>query len=292
MQKIKSISKATCAATAIAVLMVAFGPISGAAAHTGEFARFNACPSTNPEVMNCIFSETTGGVVVIGNAALPIVNPVTIQGGITEAGGTSKFFAASNGMTLSKSPQPVPGGLLGMLAGPQSTTISNPVIKALAEHSVNRVFATMELARPASEIQINSFNTAFEIGTAVKLSVKIHLENPLLGKNCQIGSSTSPIVFNLTTGTTSPPPPNLPIKGSGGTLAILSEGEIIQLNDVVFVDNAWSTPSAQHCGPSILAPLIDRIINRKLGLPMEAGHNTAVLQSTLYVATASSVNNH
>ena len=51
---------------------------------------------------------------------------------------------------------------------------------------------------------------------ALKMPVKVHLENPFLGKNCYVGSSTSPITWNLTTGETNPPAPNTKIKGKAG----------------------------------------------------------------------------
>src|SRR5690242_9092938 len=86
---------------------------TAASAHTGEFAKFNYCPSTNTEVYKCLYSTVEGGEVVLGTKKVPIVNPVVLQGGYSKASKAtsfiSKFFAATNGQTLSKTPQPVPG---------------------------------------------------------------------------------------------------------------------------------------------------------------------------------------
>jgi hypothetical protein len=50
--------------------------------------------------------------------------------------------------------------------------------------------------------------------------VKVRLENPFLGSECYVGSNSSPVVLNLTTGTTSPPAPNKPIKGTVGNIEV------------------------------------------------------------------------
>ena len=62
-----------------------------------------------------------------------------------------------------------------------------------------------ELAEPATEIQLSNFRLLEEQGVALKLPVKVHLENPFLGSSCYVGSSSNPIIWNLTTGTTEPP---------------------------------------------------------------------------------------
>src|ERR1700712_754120 len=111
-------------ALSVAVLVVALAALgfaSSASAHTGEWAAFNNCPSTNPSAFKCIQSVTNGGSVKLGKKVVPIVNPVTVQGGVTEEGegaeeGFSRLIAATNGVaTLSPTPQPVPGGLSGLV---------------------------------------------------------------------------------------------------------------------------------------------------------------------------------
>src|ERR1700721_2309526 len=55
--------RVACAATAL----VAFGVLvaaPAASAHSGEYAEFNNCPSTNPNVATCLFNKTTGGEVI------------------------------------------------------------------------------------------------------------------------------------------------------------------------------------------------------------------------------------
>ena len=84
----------------------------------------------------------------------------------------------------------------------------------------------MELTEPPSEIYLNLVAELGENGVALRYTVKLHLENPLLGRDCYIGSDTDPIVFNLTTGETNPPPPNKPIHGAFGKITTSEEERI------------------------------------------------------------------
>lgn len=280
-------------AAILAMALTAFGFVASASAHEGEFAKFDFCPSTNPEVFKCIYSVTEGGEVVLGNKTVKITNPVTLQGGFSRPDEEfiSSFFGATNGETLSKAPQDVPGGLLGIVPPEESPLLVKKLEEFFFENELTGVTATLELARPASEIKISERHLILREGVALKLPVKIHLENPFLGKNCFVGSSTSPIIWNLTTGTTNPPPPNEPISGNPGKTEFKEGGRIAQLNGNELVDNAWSAPAAQGCG-GILAFLVDPVIDQMIGLPSPAGANTTILQNTIDSATATAVNNH
>lgn len=161
-----------------------------ASAHEGEWAKFNYCPSTETGVAKCLYSLTTGGEVVLGNKKVPIVNPVTLQGGLSKvSNGFRNMFAATNGQTLSKSPQPVPGGLLGIVPPENSPWLVKKLSAFFFENGLTGVNSTLELAGPASEILISEPNIALERGVALKLPVKVHLENPFLGSNCYVGSN-------------------------------------------------------------------------------------------------------
>ena len=93
-------------------------------------------------------------------------------------------------------------------------------------------------------------NLTNEEGTALKLPVKVHLENPLLGSECYIGSSAEPVTLNLTTGTTSPPEPNKPITGKLGRIeAHVYEGvTYLEITENTLVENAFAVPTATGCG--------------------------------------------
>jgi hypothetical protein len=274
------------------VALAALGLAGSAQAKlTGEFTKFAQCPYTNTEVRKCIYSLTTSGEVVLGNKKVPIEKPVTLQGGagpVDEVTEMSKFYAATNGITLSKTPQNVPGGLLGIVPDASSPFLVKALIKFFLENSLTGVNSTLELAKPASDIRISEFRIAAEEGVGLIMPVKVHLENPFLGKNCYVGSSTSPITWNLTSATTSPPLPNKAISGFGGEGEFLEEAKIVVLKNNKIVDNSWSAPTASGCG-GILSFLVTPIINAQLGTTT-AGHNTAILKGNVYSSPRVTVN--
>ncbi|HEY2768098.1 MAG TPA: hypothetical protein VGI76_07560 [Solirubrobacteraceae bacterium] len=274
---------------------IAIGLPAGASAHTGEFAKFNFCPSHTAGVAHCVYSVTNKGTVVLGKKTTPIVNPVTLQGGYAEENEEThiaQFYGASGAETLSKTPQPVPGGLAGIVPPESAPPIVKEALKFFFENGLTGVNATLELAKPASEIQISSFNLLVEEGIALKLPVKVHLENPFLGSKCYVGSSTTPIIWNLITGTTSPSAPNTPITGKPGFTELKEEFRIAEITENELVDNAWGAPKATGCGGFLLELLVDPIINEVSLGNLSAGHNTALLENTIDSATATAVNNH
>lgn len=262
--------------------------LPGAAlAHTGEFARFNQCPSKTEGVFKCMISVTNSGEILLGSKKTPIEHPVTLQGGISKenAEHVSSFFAASNGETLSKTPQAVPGGLLGIVPPEKSPALVKLLSKFFFENSLTGVNATLELAKPASEIQVSTFNLEIASGVALKLPVKVHLENPFLGSKCYVGSSSSPLIWNLTSGTSGT------IEGKPGFPEFKEEFRITELTENTLVDATWSAPAAEGCG-GILSFLVDPVIDTMIGLPSSSGNNKAVLNNTVWLATAVAVNNH
>jgi hypothetical protein len=265
---------------------------SASAKLTGEFTRFAQCPYNNPEVRRCLYSTTTGGEVVLGSKKVPIVNPVPLQGGYGPVGEdefAEGFFAAKNGVTLAKVPQPVPGGLAGLV---NCKEISNFLLRISCEvtfeNGLTGLNSTLELAKPASAIRISENHLAEEFDIALEMPIKVHLENPFLGSECYVGSASSPITWKLTTGTTAPPLPNTPIKGKAGELELLEEGTILKLKGAKLVDNAWSAPGASGCG-GLFSFILDPIVNSNSGLPSAAGKNTAILINTIYESPAVAV---
>ena len=255
---------------------------------TGGFTKFANCEYKNIEVKKCIVAVTESGEVVLGSKKVPIVKPVTLQGGYGKAvEGFSKFYGATNGVTLSKAAQPVPGGLTGLV---NCKEISEPFLRFSCEltfeNGITGLNSTLELAKPASSIRISENNLAGEEGIALELPVKVHLENPFLGSSCYVGSSSSPLLWKLTTGTTSPPAPNKPITGFGGEGELLEEGAILLLKNNKLVDNAWSAPGASGCGGFLVELLLDPVVNAGSGLPSAAGRNTAIMNNTVNVASA------
>lgn len=255
---------------------------------TGDFAVFKQCPRFTTGVNFCLFSQVKSGEVKIGKTAVPIVNTITLQGGIirNEETEAETLVGALNGESLSKTPQKVPGGLLGLVKCNEITNIiERRVCEAIFENGLTGVTETTELV---GQPGINRNNLINQEGVALSLPVRIKLDNPLLGNACYIGSPASPVVMTLTTGETSPPAPNKPIRGKVGEIEFKDEFNFVEITQNTLVDNSFSAPGATGCG-GFFSFLIDPIINGKIGLPSAAGNNTAILNGTIKEATAEAV---
>jgi hypothetical protein len=248
---------ASAAAATLGCLALATSSSAAKPPPNPEFVPFSDCPAYVKHVAHCIVAQTTSGEFVLGNKTVPINKTITVQGGLIE--GSTVLVPANDGNTLSKTPLTVPGGLTG--------------IEGL---SLGEVTATTELTGPV-EIFANNLEGA---GPAVKLPIKVRLENPVLGESCYVGSEAAPIVLNLTTGTTNPPPPNKPISGNPGTVSLNPALTIITISGNSLVDNSFAAPGAEGCG-GLLSPVLDLVVNLQASLPAASGKNTAILNGSL-----------
>jgi hypothetical protein len=278
-------------AAALAAFMLVPATGASAASHhpKGEFAQFAECPLSKVKVAACVFSESNGGFFQVGKKTVPLAKPVILQGGLEfNEKGESQFQGAENGETLSKTPQPVPGGLLGIEAPASWPKFLRDLFNETINNGFTGVTATVEVAGPATNIKINTLNLLLESGTAISLPTKIKLSNPFLGSNCYIGSDSKPVTIDFTSGATSPPPPNKSIHGAAGTLSFNETGTLITLSGGKLVNNSFAAPAASGCG-GLFSFLIDPFVNSIVGLPSAAGTNTAVLEGKLQTAEAAAV---
>ncbi len=268
------------AVSLLAALLVTAAVASPAmAAPKGEYAVFSECPVTS--AFECLYAKTESGKIQIGKETVPIEKAIVLQGGLNpNSEGTFSMVAAKGGNTLVKSPQKVPGGLSGLV---KCNEISNYFLRisceAIFENGVTGVNATTELAGPASAVTLNLGSYLEESGTALSLPVKVHLENPLLGSSCYVGSNSAPIVVNLSTGKSGS------ATGRKGEFAEPAEG-ILEFNNSSLVNNTFAAPAATGCG---LFGLLDGTIDSRLGLPSGSGANTAILNGKIETAEASVV---
>lgn len=266
---------------------------SASAAPKGEFVNFAQCPLSNPALEQCFYSATVGGEVTTGAKTVPIKNKQVLQGGLDfvipgEIFGPINFLPAANGDTFSKTAQPVPGGLLGVTAPTWWPKFLQDLFNETINNGFTGVTATTELAGPVSSIKLSLANAFLHSGPALELPVKIKLSNPFLGNNCYIGSNSSPITWKLTTGTTSPPPPNEPITGALGEPILNEKGNLLKFVGAKLVDNSFATPGANGCG-GLFSFLIDPFVNSIVGVPSPAGKNTAILINNLEQAVPKAV---
>jgi len=85
-----------------------------------DYAQFKQCPLGKPATKLCLFTQTEGGEFVAGSKTVPISRTITLQGGCIswkarKRNRQDEFIAAKDGETVSKAPQPVPGGLEGVV---------------------------------------------------------------------------------------------------------------------------------------------------------------------------------
>jgi hypothetical protein len=271
----------------------------------GILLPFAQCPTSTPGIELCLNAQTTSGQFTIGSTTVPINKTITLQGGAVPTGNpsnTGEYFLApaKNGISLSKTELNVPGGLTnlvncteikgeGLLEKAERATC-----KGIFENGLTGVTATTELvANSKNPAILNLTGLLTTLEPALTLPVRVHLNNPLLGSGCYIGSDSHPIQLHLTDGTTSPPPPNKPISGKVGTPVEEEEENfgVLAIHENSLVDNAFSAPVAEGCG-GIFAFLIDPILDAKIGLPSAAGHNTAILTGTTRAVASQVVKEH
>jgi hypothetical protein len=273
-------------AMALAALVFASSALASSHNPKGEYAQFKECPLNTITITDCILSVSNGGSFKIGKKTVPLVNPVTLQGGGEGSGAETKFYGAENGDTLSKTPQPVPGGLLGITAPTWWPKFVQDWFNGLINEGFTGVNATVELAGPTKGylpgVKLNTEALLSRTGTALGLPTKIKLSNSILGSNCYIGSDKSPVALNFTTGKSGS------LEGAVGTISFNPAFTIVTISGGKLVDGTYAAPAASGCG-GIFSIFIDPLVNSILGTPSPSGSNTATLEGKLQDAQAEAV---
>jgi hypothetical protein len=241
---------AVLAVTAAALLV----PSTAMAATSPGYEEFSDCPSKNdnPDVGICIVTTVVDGHMKLGSKNTPIEDPIKLTFGATEDG-----VVVPGGFDGGR--QRIPGGLTGLTG--------LDWLRFIWPFSYLQIYAEPELAGAVSGFG------------PIHMPLKVHLDNVLLNNNCYIGSNSNPINLNLTTETTSPPPPNTPITGQEGTTTpdpVLPGVE--RSTGLILVDNAFSVPGATGCD-LIGFGLINALVNLQSGLPSAAGNNETVQEA-------------
>lgn len=234
--------------------MALLAPVAQGATPKPGYEQFRGCPSQAeiPIIVGCAHTLIKGGHFQMGSKDVPLSNPMTLTGGFDENG---KVYANSEG-GLTPVKQKVPGGVVGL-------TGLTWLLELLGSEALT-LYAVTEIAGQPS------------IGATLNLPIKVHLVNGVLGNNCYVGSVSNPINLALTTGTTSPPPPNKPISGKPFEFKFDFEKEIITQNGGTWVDNSFAAPGASGCVLTLFGfiPIsINGLVNSQSGLPSPAGTN-------------------
>jgi hypothetical protein len=212
------------------------------------FPNFSDCPTTTAGVEGCVDVQNTSGNLNIKGFNVPLGASLEIRGGITSPETGARFVPPTGTTGFFSRPVPVPGGLLGIEWIPGTS-----------------VLAITELAGSPSNIRLDLATFGLSV------PVKVRLVNTLLGMNCHVGTDRNPVVLNLITGTTSPPPPNTPISGAPGRFTFIPP-DTITVTENRNVENSFAVPGATECGLGL--GLINALVNAKLKLPSAAGNNS------------------
>jgi hypothetical protein len=255
----KTYSRLLAAIGAALTALVLVAPAANAATPAPGYEQFAGCPSPeeHPAVPVCVRTVIDGGHFQMGSKDVPIVNPVTLSGGLSATGTVAN---SKGGMTPVK--QPVPGGIIGL-------TGLDWLVDFLDIEEL-KLYAVTELAgQPGIPLEEDP----------LKLPIRVHLINPVLGNSCYVGSFASPIQLKLTLGPTSPPPPNESIKGKVPSFEFDESSRILSVFDGTFVDNSFAAPGANGCKLVLFGFLpisINGLVNSQSGLPSAAGTNETV----------------
>ncbi|HYV16429.1 MAG TPA: hypothetical protein VE972_10450 [Conexibacter sp.] len=226
-----------------------------ASAASAAFPDYTGCPRTISGVSICVDVQDTSGALNIKGFNVPLGRSLEIRGGFIPNGTERPDFVPATGTNgFISQAVPVPGGLLGIEWLPG-----------------NSVLAITELAGSPSAIHFDVESQGLSV------PVKVRLVNVLLGMDCHIGTNSRPVVLNFTTGTTSPPAPNRPIRGHLGEIS--STEEQIFIRDVLDVENSFAVPGATECGLGL--GLINTLVNLKLRLPSAAGNNSVEVHNDI-----------
>lgn len=279
------------------VALVVFLALRGGDSSSDDYAAFTACPLRDPRTDLCLFTRTTGGEFVAGDRTVPLSRAITLQGGVHVVENAERevvkdeFIAAAGGETLSRTPQPVPGGLRAIVDPSLLSPAPRKAFAGVLARGRAQVTATIELAAPASSIGVSTQNLIEARGIGLSLPLKVRLSNPFLGGSCYIGSNAHPIVVALTTGrlvARRRARLHGRVVGKPGHAEFRDHYNLVTLREDSLVSDSFAAPRATGCGA--IGPFrVDSAIDAELGLPATAGRNTAILDVTLRDANAPAV---
>jgi hypothetical protein len=296
---------------ATSTAMIAFGVTQTAGASTagspapgpgypppgGIYGQFTNCPLNNPvmhEVMPitesgggfaaCVAGLAVQGTVTLGTITTNIQLPVNVQFGFHIPPGDPNFYPApvtpplaGQSAILATGPDLLPVSLTTALG---CATATDPTIVNLCNEANtlggvdNEVYALAQEAGPITNFNLLSWTQA----------IKFQLINPLLGKNCYVGSNDAPVLVN----------PSLSIGSGGGLFEDVDPNPtkhpdtfVLGIDGAVASDTTFSAPGVTGCGAGLSGvqrAAVDGALDTGSGLPAASGTNTLSLGGDFLIA--------
>jgi hypothetical protein len=277
----RTVSARLASAVALAALVLAASAASATATTlSAPWTPYTNCPVNEPAMLEgpagnygCVQSSSPSGTFKIGQTVVTTGN-TELQFGLVGSGPSATVVPATGGRTLVAAPAEVPGGLIGLMC-PSNVLLVSQLCELATKNGLNGITAKVELAGTPSHFD---FGAGLRTGEPViTLPVKLHLENPLLGSSCYIGSDSEPIVLR---------PETTKVGGKHTTIKEYSGFNILfsTVNGSTLGDSTFAVPGANGCG-GLLAAVVDAAIDLKQGLPSASGNNDLVMNEATANAT-------
>ncbi len=244
----------------------------------GAWAPFNRCPVDDPTMLStdgsaksalCVAVSGPSGAITIGKVTVPIGGSNTQNGLIIDNTEGTQTLVPARGGALVGSPLALPGGLPALVC-PSSSWTLREICHGRPNRFLDTVVMTLSSAGAPSEFNLFA---GLSIGAPIlALPVKLELSNPLLGRNCSIGTDREPIVLHIANETA--PTAEFAAFDANGTPDPTGTMTLIALTGATQGDNQFAIPGVHGCG---FAGLLDRAIDRNAGLPSPVGNNSIVL---------------
>lgn len=250
----------------------------------GIYAPFTNCPLYNPLMhesvpfVACVGGNATSGSIKIGNIITPVVRPVNVQFGFW-TGVDQNYYAdvvppiAGLSAQLSTRPDLIPMSLSTALGCPSANTVVENLC-VQAQNFGGKYEDVYALAQ--SDGAITNFNLL-----SWTQPVKFQLINPLLSKNCYIGTLGNPVVLN---------PQLIPSTGQVVTdphPKLHPDTEVLQTQSTAS-DTTFSAPGVTGCGPGGVNNIpVDQALDTSAGLPSASGNNSLTLTGAFDIAVCS-----
>lgn len=256
--KIRSLSRLVPVAAATAALSLFGSGLATAQAATGStgtptsapltFDGWGTCPVGDPDVATCATVLVRSGTAKIGSLSVPLSD-----GALKIAGGVKYVFGDDG--SFSQVFVPAPGTRNGVVSNPIS--VPGGVFGFEGPLGLSSVTVTLEpIATPT--IDLFTFN--------LKLPVRMKLSNALLGNNCYIGTSATPIRLNLET-------PNQ----NGNDAEVIGNHPGAVFRAIPHNDRTFAVPGATGCGA---LGSLNWAVNLRAGTP--SGSNAIDTVSDIY----------
>lgn len=251
----------------------------------GIYTGFTNCPVKSPlmhesnSITVCVLGNATSGTITLGNITTQVTEPVNVQFGFyqdTQQPYYANVVPPPEGLSaqLATKPDLIPMSLTTALG---CATASNATVQKICQTAqanggvYNKVYALAE-----SDGAITNFNLF-----SWTQPVMFRLINPLLGKDCTIGTFGHPVMLN----------PQLSVAPGGGLTETVDpnpvkhpDTAVIGITKASASDSTFSAPGVSNCGPGGVADLpVQAALDAGSGLPAASG-NSLTLTGTFQLA--------